>query len=524
MKKDINLENLTPEQLAYIKSLEKDIEEKNKLLALQEKEIKDKDDLIKTLQQLVKNKKEIIKRYNFERFVSKKDAPLEKSSGLKSTTKTDPKTPGRKKGSKNFSDLDLESLSAKNEVITLDVAESLLKENPSLELKQIDEETTYLIKRIKASIEVHKVVNKVYKGSDKKIYRAENNLTPINHSMIHSSLLSDAITMKYFLGVPDYRYAKRLNAEGLYFSQKNLNNWALNSAELLKDFYEKMKTLFTSKESKISNIHIDETWVDVISNKKIGRQKSYIFCYSAEGINGKIPFFEFSRNREINSVKKILDGFEGVIIVDGYAGYNELVGDKIVRQRCMVHARREFANIVKILKPKQREKSVAYKIVQKIDEIFKYEKEFKEENLTPEERKTRRNSEEYLKIKSDIEEIIKNTNPLPGTQLAEAIKYWKNAKDELWTYLDYGEVDLDNNEGERQVKKFVIDRKNFLFSKNDNGAKASCILLTILDFAYSNNIDPRGYLEYLLDNHKTKKFEDLLPWSEDIEKNYSLKK
>lgn len=61
-------------------------------------------------------------------------------------------------------------------------------------------------------------------------------------------------------------------------------------------------------------------------------------------------------------------------------------------------------------------------------------------------------------------------NPEKNSPLAKARTYWNNLNGEQWTYLDNGYVDLDNNEAERQAKKFVIDLKNFLFCKNKKGA------------------------------------------------------
>lgn len=90
---------------------------------------------------------------------------------------------------------------------------------------------------------------------------------------------------------------------------------------------------------------------------------------------------------------------------------------------------------------------------------------------------------------------------------------------EEWTYLTDGTVTLDNNEAERQAKKFLIDRNNFLFSKSEKGARASCMPLTIIDFGYVNDLDPRAYLELVLNNIDKRHYDDLLPWSPFIKEN-----
>lgn len=91
-----------------------------------------------------------------------------------------------------------------------------------------------------------------------------------------------------------------------------------------------------------------------------------------------------------------------------------------------------------------------------------------------------------------------------------------NLEDDKRTSLTNGRIELDNNAAERQAKKFFIDRKNFLFSRSENGAKSSYILLTIIDLAYENKLEPRAYLEYVLDHVREQDFENLLPWSKTI--------
>lgn len=510
--------NLSSKQLEYIKFLENQIEmqqaeiiEKDRIILVQQKQIEE-------LKKRYNVSKETIVKNNLERFVTAKDLPI-KSPGLKSTVKKTPKKRGRKRGSKNFDEEFLEELSKLNEPIILDAAKGI--DNSSL--VKINEESTYLVERVKDHIRVHKVITYVYKNDDNQIIRAENNLTPINHSIIAPNLLSDVIAMKYFLGVPEYRYAKWLECEGLPFSQRTMNNWRMQSYKVLYPFYEYLKTLVSSSELNVKDIHVDETYIDVIDNKKDGRNKSYIFCYSSNSNKGKIPLFEYSRDRTTDSVKKILESYRGNITVDGYAGYNSIADGKRTIQRCMVHARREFADIVKTLSEEKMKESKAYQVILKIDAIFHQEALFKDSKYSPEEKCKRRQSQEYMEMVNDLETYIQSIDPEKGTSLYKACQYWKNLAGEQWTYLSNGYVELDNNEAERQAKKFVIDRKNFMFCKSEEGARSGCVLLTLIDLACVNNYDPRDYLEYILSNINKKPYEDLLPWSKSC-KEYIKRK
>jgi hypothetical protein len=46
--------------------------------------------------------------------------------------------------------------------------------------------------------------------------------------------------------------------------------------------------------------------------------------------------------------------------------------------------------------------------------------------------------------------------------------------------------------------------------------------MTIVDIASENYVDPRGYIEFLLDNHDKLPFEDLLPWSDKIPESIKI--
>lgn len=544
MQKEMDFSNLTAEQLAYIRSLEGEIGEKDetisaqreeirvkdatiseqasemdakdKAIASKDAEIRERDEIIKEILKTLNVERSIVKRLNLERFVTKKDIPQPTNSGVKNVVAKSKKKPGRKRGSRNFGEDYLESLSASNPPITLDIATELLKANPGMKLIKIKDEETYLIKQVKAHVTVHRVIIPIYKGDDGRIYRSEH-MSPIHHSNVDASLLSDAITMKYFLGVPEYRYEKWLKGEGLPFSQRTLNNWASQCASLLGPFYEHLKLVYAGAESGIRDIHVDETWIDVIENKRENRSKSYIFCYSGRTKHGnKVPFFEFSTTRETNCVANTLAGYEGNITVDGYAGYNSIRSGKVTLQRCMVHARRELANIVKTLRKDQLKDSIAYKGVQIFDRIFLKERQFKTNSLMPDEKLAQRHSAEYQGLVNELNDYFNNMNPEKNSPLAKAKTYWSNLNGEQWTYLDNGHVDLDNNEAERQAKKFVLDRKNFLFCKSEKGAKTACILLTMIDLGYENGLEPRSYIEYLLNNIGKKDFRNLLPWSGSI--------
>ncbi|WP_173000577.1 transposase domain-containing protein, partial [Lactobacillus helveticus] len=57
-----------------------------------------------------------------------------------------------------------------------------------------------------------------------------------------------------------------------------------------------------------------------------------------------------------------------------------------------------------------------------------------------------------------------------------------------------------NNLAERAIKSLVIGRKNWLFCQSFNGAQSSAIILSLIETAERNGLDPEKHLVYLLSN------------------------
>ena len=79
-------------------------------------------------------------------------------------------------------------------------------------------------------------------------------------------------------------------------------------------------------------------------------------------------------------------------------------------------------------------------------------------------------------------------------------------------------MEISNNRAERSIKPLVIDRKNFLFSNTAGGAECSAIMMTVIETAIENGLDPYKYLAWVFktapDISYLKNWEEqLLPWN-----------
>ena len=86
----------------------------------------------------------------------------------------------------------------------------------------------------------------------------------------------------------------------------------------------------------------------------------------------------------------------------------------------------------------------------------------------------------------------------PAGKLKKAITYSLNQREYLCAFLDYGEIEISNNQVENAIRPIVVGWKNWLFCDTQAGAKASVIIFTLLETARANRLNPKSYLVHLL--------------------------
>ena len=412
----------------------------------------------------------------------------------------------RKAPTENFIN-DLKKLYEKEEIIDYD-----FKGIDISNIKPFGIDESYKIEYKPAKFEVVKVVRKKYKDKD-KIYQALSD-DPFPHSPLTPSLAANLIEMKFNLGIPFHRYSNYLISHGLNISDVNIYNYAKRTLDLLEPLYSELLNNLLHNEFNV--IHADETPLKVIGSKK---DKCYMFVYTTSFWEKPIYIYDFNDSRSTKNLKELLSDYKGYLVCDGYTGYDCLTKQGITIQRCMVHARRYFNDVLKVLdSEKERTKSPAYKVLNLMSKLFKYEDDFKKKTLTASQIVKQRNSSAYQSVIKDLNNYIDSINIDNNELLSKAVNYYNNNKKELYTYLDYGYLDISNNLAERVVKPFVIARKSFLFCKTADGATTTGKLFSIVQTARANGLKSEEYLTYVISNINKKDINDLLPWSNKLPK------
>ena len=227
--------------------------------------------------------------------------------------------------------------------------------------------------------------------------------------------------------------------------------------------------------------------------------------------------YEYQPTRHGEHAKTFLNGFKGVLQTDGYSGYHAVTGsDEVISAGCFAHARRKFHDVWVVLK----KDGAASKALEIISKLYDVERHMAEQKCTADHIKTYR-QEMSKPILDAFHSWLISIRPkvLPKSSLAKAITYTLNQWEPLTHYLENGDIAIDNNIAERQIRPFTIGRKNWLFMGSVEGAKAASVIYSLIETAKANGLNPEEYLTCVLKNIPTTTpdmIHTLLPWNVEL--------
>lgn len=129
------------------------------------------------------------------------------------------------------------------------------------------------------------------------------------------------------------------------------------------------------------------------------------------------------------------------------------------------------------------------------DKLFELESKFSD--LTADKRYLKR-QEQSKPLMEEFFRWLRAQHVSTKSAFGNAVGYALDQQQYLVRYLLGGSLEISNNRAERNIKPFVIGRKNFLFANTARGAKASAVMYSLVETAKENGINPYDYLVWLL--------------------------
>jgi transposase len=385
------------------------------------------------------------------------------------------------------------------------------------DLHRMGEETAEQLEFIPASIKVIEHIRPKYscrhceqQGTETSIKIAAVPTQPIPKSIATPSLLAQIITSKYQYALPLYRQEAMFQQYGIDLSRKTMTDWMIQCSALLQPIYQALNAI--QLEQPV--IHADETPLKVIREDK-SQCYMWVYCTGSDspqtpkGSPPNIVLYDYRNSRSGQCPVDYLQGYNGYLHVDGYAGYGQtratLVG-------CWAHARRKFVEAKKA-QPKGKVGKADWAISQ-ISKLYRVETAIKGKTAVEKQQQRQQQAAPLLDQLKDWLDTSSLQVP-PKSAIGKAIAYTLKQWPKLIRYLEHGQLNIDNNRAERAIKPFVIGRKNWIFSNTARGAQASAVLYSIIETAKANGLVPFDYIQQLLEElpKQPDDIEPLMPWN-----------
>jgi len=390
-------------------------------------------------------------------------------------------------------------------------------------LKRIGEESSEQLDYQPAKVRVLKHIRPKYACP---CCHAGVKIAPVPVSIFPKSLASPALlahiaTAKFVDHTPLYRQETQFARLGVILGRATMAGWMIR---LGTTHLTPLVNLLAERMLTLPLIHCDETRLQVLEadpkNGKAPASDHWMWARCAGPPGKRIVLFDYDASRGGAVPKRLLEGYRGILLTDGYEAYAQVAAaNSLVHAGCLAHARRKFDEAHKA-QSAGAESSHAKTALAFIGELSLIERPLwdRDRPVTANERVAVR--QQYSKpilerFRAWLEQLAPQV--LPESRLGKAVHYTLNQWMKLSTFLEHGEVPLTNNLCENAIRPFVVGRKGWLFCDTIAGAKASANLFSLIETAKANGLEPHAYLSALFEKLPTlttvEDFEAWLPWN-----------
>lgn len=455
--------SLYEERLRYQKRIEELIEDRERYTVEIERLLREKEGLIHELEQIKEERDKLaiqVARYfeGAEGVKSGKKKKEEREEIIK-------RRPGAKEGHKGW-------YRPKPEVVD-EVVDETLSQCPHCgsfdlrECKKVTERTVEDIIPVKVKVTRHQQHYYWCRGCKRTVTKDTEG---IKGARLGENVLSLTAEFKHRLNLP-YRKISELfdTLCGLKVTAGGLAQAMRRSSRQVEEVYDAI--IDRIRYSQV--VHADETGWKVFGVEIMGW---CLWCFC----NREAAYYYIDRHRSSEVVRKLLgESIGGILITDFYSSYNKIEAKK---QKCLVHVMRDIKNY---LEEESADRLILLQIKEGIEWIIeKGLKLQKEAGTATSECIAWQINRQLLKERLDglceLESEDENATRL--------IKRLNRFKGELLTFADYP-VECHNNRAERALRPLVVTRKISYGSQTEEGAKTTCIMMSILQTCQLRGID-----------------------------------
>ena len=331
------------------------------------------------------------------------------------------------------------------------------------------------------------------------------------------AFLAHVLISKYGDHCPLYRQSQIYARSGIEVHRATLATWVGQASFHLRPVVD----CLTAELKKSEHLGLDETTIRVLDPGRGRTKTGYMWTLVRDGRHwsGADPpgvVYRYAPGRGGKYGAELLEGFSGMVQLDGYSGHNTLArpdrpGGPVTRALCWAHARRKLKEVYD-----SSASPIALAGLKRIAKLYAIEKKIR--GKPPAERRAIR-WEESAPIVNTFGVWLdeQRSRVSPRSRLGEKLTYIANQWDGLLVFLEDGRVEIDSNLVENRIRPLKLTAKNALFAGNDEDAQAWARIASLIETCKMNGVEPcawmRSTLEKIARGHPQSQIHDLLLWN-----------
>jgi transposase len=320
------------------------------------------------------------------------------------------------------------------------------------------------------------------------IFTAPKSDEVLDRGILGNGLLVEALVEHYDEAVPWERMERKAKAEGVPLAANTL----APSVWRAIDLFDPILRHITHKCLTSGYTALDATGMPVIDPEHpLGIRSGALWLVEGDH---KYALFAYAPTGHAAHIEKLFEGYRlASVMCDGSATNNCVERAGGSRGGCNAHARRGLVDALRRGDTRALEGIEIFASIFHVDALSKIASESVDERFA---RRQRESAPWVAKLRAWVD--ARRADVEPKTALGRALRYMHLQWKRLTAFMRDPQMDLTNNEVERDLRRWVLDRKTWFFCGHDDSARRAADALTIITTCRKHGIDPRRYLRETL--------------------------
>ena len=321
--------------------------------------------------------------------------------------------------------------------------------------------------------------------------------------------------LKYGSGVPFHRLERLESYLGIPLAASTAWEVVAGAAPLLMPVWE--ESIRQAAQGEI--VHNDDTSIKILRFvREAADKRTGLFTSGIVSIYGshRIALFFTGRQHAGENLTDLLSKrnqeLGPPIQMCDALSRNPPRSMEVILANCLAHSRRYFVDLANTFPVECRY------VLETLREVFHYDALARQQGLEPQQRLDY-HQQHSKPLMDDLyvwcNQQLGERKVEPNSRLGKAIQYLLNHWPELTLFLRQANAPIDNNVVERALKKAILNRRNALFFRTQNGARIADLFMSLIYSAELCGASPFDYLTQLLRHaaEAARAPQQWLPWN-----------